>query len=440
MSLEQKIKDKTAVTGIIGLGYVGLPLMHSICQSGGQVLGFDIAADKVVRLNNGESYLDTVPSDIIRTHRDNKRFEATTEFDRLTDVDVIVICVPTPLNKYREPDLSYVLNSTKEIAQRLHPEQLVILESTTYPGTLSEEVAPLLEKISNLTAGKDFYTAFSPEREDPGNPNFETSTIPKIVGADSEKERTLATAFYNNFLKDVVPVASSGTAEAIKLTENIFRAVNIAMVNELKIIYAKMGIDIWDVIEGAKTKPFGYMPFYPGPGLGGHCIPIDPFYLTWKAKEIETPTRFIELAGEINTNMPRYVCDEVSRLLSKQKAKAINGANILILGVSYKKNINDQRESPAFPIMDLLKEWGANITYYDPHIPEITSLREHSHLVGLTSVPDVVQACQDNDVVLLLTDHDSLPYGDIANTADLIVDTRNAFASRQIIKGSIFKA
>jgi len=439
-SLIEKIKNKTVRTGIIGLGYVGLPLMHSICSSGGAVLGFDIAEDKVVKLNHGESYLDTVPSHVIKAHRDSHLFEATTDFDRLADVDVIVICVPTPLNKHKEPDLSYVLNSTSEISKRLRQEQLVILESTTYPGTLTDEVVPLLEKNSNLICGKDFYAAFSPEREDPGNPDFETSTIPKIVGADTEQERTIATAYYEAFLKSVVPVASSGTAEAIKLTENIFRAVNIALVNELKVIYSKMGIDIWDVIEGAKTKPFGYMPFYPGPGLGGHCIPIDPFYLTWKAREIDTPTRFIELAGEINTQMPRYVCDEVSRLLSREKAIAVNGANILILGVSYKKNINDQRESPSFPIMDILKEWGANISYYDPHIPEITSLREYPQLVGLTSVQNVVEACESHDAVLLLTDHDLLPYEDIVKSSGMVIDTRNAFASRGFSEGHIFKA
>ena len=438
-NLKTKIQNKSVKTGIIGLGYVGLPLMHSICNAEGTVLGFDIAPDKVEKLNTGKSYLDTVPDEIIKKHRDNNLFEATTDFDRLDEVDVIVICVPTPLNKNNEPDLSYVQKSTQEIAQRLRKEQLVILESTTYPGTLTEEVQPLLEKHSNLSAGTDFYTAFSPEREDPGNAHFETSTIPKIVGADTELERELTASYYQNFLKEVIPVASSATAEAIKLTENIFRAVNIALVNELKVIYAKMGIDIWDVIEGAKTKPFGYMPFYPGPGLGGHCIPIDPFYLTWKAKQINIPTRFIELAGEINTHMPNYVCEETKHILEQEKSINIKGANILVVGVAYKKNINDQRESPAFPIIDTLKKQGANITYYDPHIPKVTSLREYPHLVDMQSISNIQKASQDSDVVLLLTDHDNLPYEDIVKNASLIIDTRNAFATRQYVTPYIFK-
>lgn len=439
MRLEDKIKNKTVVTAVIGLGYVGLPLTHAICSAGGRVLGFDIVQDKVDRLNNGESYLDTVSDRVIQDMRAKDLFEATTDFDRLKETDVIVLCVPTPLTKHREPNLSYVLNSVREIAARLRPEQLVILESTTYPGTLKDEVVPLLEKEAELSAGQDFYTAFSPEREDPGNPNFTTSDIPKIVGADTEYERELSTAFYQNFLKTVVPVASSATAEAVKLTENIFRAVNIALVNELKVIYAKMGIDVWDVIEGAKTKPFGYMPFYPGPGLGGHCIPIDPFYLSWKAKEIDTPTRFIELAGEINSNMPYHVCDEVLKILNRQKAMAVKGAKILILGLSYKKNVNDQRESPAFPIIDTLQKWGAEVSYHDPHIPQITSLRAYPDIVGMPSVQNVEQACQENDLALLLTDHDIFPYHDIASQADLIVDTRNSFASRGITERHIFK-
>ncbi|MGH1403801.1 MAG: nucleotide sugar dehydrogenase [Alphaproteobacteria bacterium] len=440
MTLEQKIKDKSVVTAIIGLGYVGLPLAHSICQAGGHVLGFDVVQDKVDQLNKGESYLDTMPGHLVKENRDKGLFEATTDFDRLQETDVIVICVPTPITKYKEPNLLYVLNSAEEIAKRLNKEQLVILESTTYPGTLKDEVIPVLEQHSGLNAGKDFYTAFSPEREDPGNPDFSTSGIPKIVGADTELERDLATDYYRNFLQTVIPVASSGTAEAIKLTENIFRAVNIALVNELKVIYAKMGIDIWDVIEGAKTKPFGYMPFYPGPGLGGHCIPIDPFYLSWKAKEVDTPTRFIELAGEINSRMPHYVCDEVSQILNREKSLAVNGAKILVLGVSYKKNINDQRESPAFPIIDTLQKWGGEVSYYDPHISEITSLREYPHIVGMKSVEDYVQGAKDSDLVLLLTDHDQLPYDEIVAHSDLIVDTRNAFAVRGLVKPHIFKA
>ena len=440
MRLEDKIKDKTVVTGIIGLGYVGLPLTHAICHAAGKVLGFDIVQDKVDKLNMGESYLETFPNNVLQDIREKKLFEATTNFDRLQEADVIVLCVPTPLTKYKEPDLSYVLNSTREIAKRLRPEQLVILESTTYPGTLKDEVVPLLEKESKRSAGQDFYTAFSPEREDPGNLDFSTSTIPKIVGADTEYERKLSTAFYQNFLQTVIPVASSGTAEAIKLTENIFRAVNIALVNELKLIYAKMGIDIWDVIEGAKTKPFGYMPFYPGPGLGGHCIPIDPFYLSWKAKEVDMPTRFIELAGEINSSMPYFICDEALKILNREKAIAMKGAKILILGLSYKKNVNDQRESPAFPIISTFKKWGAEVSYYDPHIPQVTSLRSYPDLIGMKGVQNVEQSCQESDLVLLLTDHDKLPYLEIASKASLIIDSRNCFASRGIAEKHIFKA
>lgn len=440
MTLELRIKNKTFVTGIIGLGYVGLPLMHSICSAECNVLGFDIVQSKVDQLNRGESYLDTVSDELITLHRENTLFEATTDFERLGEVDVVVICVPTPLNKHKEPDLSYVLNSALKIGKKLRKEQLVILESTTYPGTLKDEVIPLLEKTSKLSNGSDFYCAFSPEREDPGNINFTTSDIPKIVGADSEKERTLATTFYESFLSSVVPVSSSGTAEAIKLTENIFRAVNIALVNELKIIYSEMGIDIWEVIEGAKTKPFGFMPFYPGPGLGGHCIPIDPFYLTWKAREFETPTKFIELAGEINSYMPLYVSNKISKILNQTKSLAVNGSKILVLGVSYKKNINDLRESPAFPIIETLKEWGANITYHDPHVPTITPLRAHPALEGMKSHQDCIEACKDSDLVLLITDHDKLPYADILKNSNLIVDTRNAFNSRGLDATYLFKA
>lgn len=439
MSLEQKIKNKTAVAGIIGLGYVGLPLMHSICRSGGKVVGFDIDPKKVEKLNEGESYLDTVPDDIIARHRQSALFEATNDFSRLADIDIIIICVPTPLAENRDPDLSYVVKTVEGIAKTLRPEQLIVLESTTYPGTMNDVVQPLLEKDTGLKAGENFYLAFSPEREDPGNPNFETSTIPKVVGANSEKELSMTADFYSGFVSQVVPVSSSSAAEAVKITENIFRAVNIALVNELKVIYDAMGIDVWEVIDAAKTKPFGYMPFYPGPGLGGHCIPIDPFYLTWKAREIDMPTRFIELAGEINTAMPNYVVERTAKAL-EARGKALEGSKILILGVAYKKNINDQRESPAFAVMEILNEKGADISFYDPHIPKVNDMRHYPQFSGLESVDNLQAALSECDAVLLLTDHDKIDYAAVADKAALIIDTRNAFASRHMMGDHIMKA
>jgi UDP-N-acetyl-D-glucosamine dehydrogenase len=440
MTLAQKIKDKTVHTGIIGLGYVGLPLMHSICRSGLKVTGFDIDPAKVEKLNKGESYLDTVPADIIGRHRQSGLFEATADFAKLSDMDVIIICVPTPLSENREPDLSYVTKTAEQISKTLRPEQLVVLESTTYPGTIQDVVRPLMEEKSGLTAGKDFYLAFSPEREDPGNPNFETSTIPKVVGADSPEELDLTVAYYSHFLDKVVPVSTTATAEAVKITENIFRAVNIAMVNELKVIYDAMGIDVWEVIEAAKTKPFGYMPFYPGPGLGGHCIPIDPFYLTWKANEIDMPTRFIELAGEINTAMPTYVVEQAEKALQERAGMDLKKAKVLILGVAYKKNINDQRESPAFSVMELLQEKGADISYFDPHLPEIMPTREYPHFSGMKSADNLEEAVSSSDMVLLLTDHDQIDYKMVADKAGLIIDTRNAFAARGITGDNLLKA
>ncbi|MEZ5902363.1 MAG: nucleotide sugar dehydrogenase [Alphaproteobacteria bacterium] len=440
MNLQHKIDNKKVITGIIGLGYVGLPLMNSICCSGRKVLGFDIDTNKIKKLNSGKSYLDTVPEKIISTHRKSRLFEATDDFNRLKDVDVIVICVPTPLGENRDPDLSYVINTTETISKNLRKDQLIILESTTYPGTLSDVVRPILETETGLKAGVDFYLAFSPEREDPGNPNFETSTIPKVVGADNTQERDAAVSFYQGFLKTVVPVSSSATAEAVKITENIFRAVNIALVNELKVIYDAMGIDIWEVVKAAKTKPFGYMPFYPGPGLGGHCIPIDPFYLTWKAQQIGLSTRFIELAGEINTSMPDYVVDKVEKTLMENKSISIDKSKILILGVAYKKNINDQRESPAFAVMEILSKKKADVSFFDPHVCEVGPMREFPQFSGKKSVCDLEKAIKEADIVLVITDHDKIDYKTVAEIADLIVDTRNAFDARGITKKYIFKA
>lgn len=440
MKLKDKIDNNQFLTAIIGLGYVGLPLMNSICCSGSKVLGFDIDPNKVKALNEGISYLDTVKSEIIETHRNSGAFEATVNFERLEEADVIVICVPTPLNKHREPDLSYVVDTVKDISKTLRPEQLIVLESTTYPGTLQEVVKPILESKTNLKSGVDFYLAFSPEREDPGNPNFETSTIPKVVGADHEHERITAITFYERFIERVVSVSTSKTAEAVKITENIFRAVNIALVNELKVIYEKMGIDIWEVVDAAKTKPFGYMPFYPGPGLGGHCIPIDPFYLTWKARELDVPTRFIELAGEINSSMPRYIVEQTGNYLSERKKKSINGSNILVVGLAYKKNINDQRESPSFAIIDLLEKKFANIDYHDPLIPKILPTREYPLLTGKESIDLNTKDISSYDAILIITDHDCIDYQKIMDSNCLIIDTRNAIESRGLHSDNVFKA
>lgn len=425
--LKAKIEAGDIVAGIIGLGYVGLPLAHSLCSKSIRTIGFDIDPGKAEKLNNGESYLDTVPPEHIKPHVDAKLFEATTDFGRLAEADFIMICVPTPLNQNREPDLSYIEKTTQSIAESLRPGQVIILESTTYPGTLDDVVAPILTE-GGLREGQDFYLAYSPEREDPGNKKFETSTTPKIVGCNSDEGLEVAAAFYSLFISEVIPVSSAKTAEAVKITENIFRAVNIALVNELKVIYAKMGIDIWEVVEAAKSKPFGYMPFYPGPGLGGHCIPIDPFYLTWKAREIGLPTRFIELAGEINTAMPDYVVAQVAKALSKKSKKAINGSKLLMLGVAYKKNINDQRESPAFPIMKILAEQGASVDYHDAHIPEVLPMRQYPDMAGQKSVPLDADTLSSYDGVVIVTDHDGVDYASVVQNAQVIVDTRNALA------------
>ncbi|MCB9991207.1 MAG: nucleotide sugar dehydrogenase [Rhodospirillales bacterium] len=421
--LKAKLAQNDILAGIIGLGYVGLPLMHSMCSKGVKVLGFDIDPSKAERLNKGESYLDTVPGDIVKQWVDANLFSATSDMDRLKEADFIIICVPTPLDANREPDLSYVESTAHAIARTLRPGQLISLESTTYPGTMDEIVKSILE-ATGLKAETDFYLAYSPEREDPGNKDFHTASTPKVIGADSPEALDIATDFYGRFIEHVVPVSSSRTAEAVKLTENIFRAVNIALVNELKVIYDRMGIDIWEVVEAAKTKPFGYMPFYPGPGLGGHCIPIDPFYLTWKAREYDVQTRFIELAGEINHSMPQYVCDKTAAALGGLKDK-----KLLVLGVAYKKNINDQRETPAFPLIEILEQGGAQVDYYDPHIPEILPTRHHPGLTGKSSITWDPAALGAYDAVLIITDHDAVDYGTVRDNAKLVIDTRNAIKS-----------
>jgi UDP-N-acetyl-D-glucosamine dehydrogenase len=429
-ALRRKIESHEAPVGVCGLGYVGLPLAIAASRARFPVLGFDIDATKVAQLNAGTSYLGTVADGAIGEALATERFEATDDFARLAESDVIVICVPTPLTRHREPDLSYVENTSRTIAKALRPGQLVILESTSYPGTTEEVVKPILEE-TGLRSGVDFFLGFSPEREDPGNAVYGTTTIPKVVSGEGREASELAALFYGSIVEKVVPVSSTRTAEAVKITENIFRAINIALVNELKIVFRTMGIDIWEVIEAAKTKPFGYMPFYPGPGLGGHCIPIDPFYLTWKAREHGVPTRFIELAGEINTAMPRYVIGLLEEALDQHASITLSRARVLILGMAYKKNVADIRESPALVLLDLLEKRGAATAFHDPHVDEIPPTREHGHLAGRRSVPLTPETLAQFDAVLLVTDHDAIDYP-VLRDASLVVDTRNACLRRGI--------
>ncbi len=433
------IGARQARIGVIGLGYVGLPLAMTTARAGFTVLGFDIDADKMTAIDAGRSYIDAVPDAVLAAECAAGRFAATTDFARLGECDVIAICVPTPLTRHREPDLSYVSGTCRQILATLRRGQLIVLESTTYPGTTEEVMKPILEE-SGLTAGSDFFLAYSPEREDPGNRDFETSTIPKIVAGDGAAAAELVAAFYGAVVKTVVPVSGTRTAEAVKLTENVFRAVNIALVNELKLVYDRMGIDIWEVINAAKTKPFGYMPFYPGPGLGGHCIPIDPFYLTWKSREYDQPTRFIELAGEINTAMPRYVVDRLAEALDRSLGKALSRSRILIMGLAYKKNVPDIRESPSLRLMELLIERGADVAYHDPHLAEVPRTREYGHLKGRRSVAFTADDLSGFDAAIVATDHDRVDYRLLADSVPLVVDTRNTFGSRGIAAPNVVKA
>lgn len=437
--LSAKIDARTAQAGVIGLGYVGLPLAITLAQSGFSVTGFDIDPKKIVALDAGHSYIEAVTDAALSAQTAQNRFRSTSDFARLAQCDVIVICVPTPLTKHRDPDLSFVEATCRSIAAALRPGQLVVLESTTYPGTTDDVVKTILEK-TGLTSGKDFFLGFSPEREDPGNRDFQTSTIPKIVAGDGEDASRLMQAFYGAAVKTVVPVSSNATAEAVKLTENIFRAVNIALVNELKTVYAAMGIDIWEVIEAAKTKPFGYMPFYPGPGLGGHCIPIDPFYLTWKSREYELPTRFIELAGEINSAMPRYVVGKLAEALDIRAGKALSRSRVLVLGLAYKKNVPDIRESPSLRLIEIIEERGGQADYHDPFVSEIPSTREYMALKGRASVPLDEKTVKSYDAILVSTDHDDVDYAALAEWSPLIVDTRNIFTRRGLAAGHIVKS
>ncbi len=480
----------TASLAVVGLGYVGLPLSLQFVRSGVGVLGLDIDPAKIEALNRGSSYIRHIPSEAILRARKRRQFSASTDFSRLREVEAVVICVPTPLNKNREPDISFVLDTGRAIAPFLRADgegptpstpalgggrlgsasarspgrgngrwklnrpsdlprartnnhyprkKLIVLESTSYPGTTDEDLRAVLEAGSGLKAGVDFHLAFSPEREDPGNPDSKVGAIPKVVGGYTPECLQRAVELYSKAIATVVPVSSCRVAEAAKLLENTFRSVNIALVNELKVVYDAMGIDIWEVIKAARTKPFGFMPFYPGPGLGGHCIPIDPFYLTWKAREYGQHTRFIELAGEINTSMPDYVIHRVGMALNARQ-KAPNGATILVLGLAYKPDVDDDRESPSYVLMDKLRALGATVVYYDPHVPVIRPSREHSHWAGTESVVwsrEVIQSC---DVVLIATPHRAVNYQELAEWCPCIVDARNAMAAVRTKPGQVWKA
>jgi len=438
-ALHRRFVAREATIGVIGLGYVGLPLVGAVAGSGFTVLGFDIDAEKVAQLNAGRSYIRHIPDATIGGWLRGGRFHAVADFTRLHEADAVLICVPTPLTRHREPDLTYIVGTTEAIAPQLRRGQLIVLESTTYPGTTREVMQPILER-GGLKSGVDFFLAYSPEREDPGNTQFSTTKIPKVVGGDGPDALRLATALYDQFVAGTIPVSSPETAEAVKLTENIFRAVNIALVNELKMVYAAMGIDVWEVIKAASTKPFGFMPFYPGPGLGGHCIPIDPFYLTWKAREYDISTRFIELAGEVNTRMPHYVIERLSGALNERFGRSLKGTRVLILGLAYKKNVDDIRESPTLKIMQLLEERGASVAYHDPFVPEVPPSREHPEFAGRRSVALLPESLRDFDVALICTDHDGVDYRIVVECCPLVVDTRNACAHAGIAAASVVKA
>lgn len=435
LSLLEKIGSRTAHLGVIGLGYVGLPLSIEYCKAGFPVTGFDIDHKKVESLEKGHPYISHI--DISSLASKECHFTPTSDFSGLARMDCIIICVPTPLTKNLDPDMSYIFSATKTIAHFLRKGQLIVLESTTYPGTTDEDMRGILEK-TGLRAGEDFFLAFSPEREDPNNPQFRTANIPKVVGGYTEKCLAVAKALYDTVFTKTVPVSSTRVAEASKLLENIYRAVNIALVNELKMLFDRMGIDVWEVIETAKTKPFGFQAFYPGPGLGGHCIPIDPYYLTWKAREYDFSTRFIELAGEINTNMPYYIMEKVSSVLN-ELGKPLKGTKILILGIAYKKDVDDMRESPALRVTELLLEQGAHVEYHDPYLPFGRDYRHHPN-IDMESIQLTEAALKEADLVLLLTDHSNFDYPFIERHAGCIIDTRNAFERNGIKSPKIHKA
>ncbi|MFZ2446193.1 MAG: nucleotide sugar dehydrogenase [Syntrophobacteraceae bacterium] len=435
-ALVEKIEKKEAKVGIIGLGYVGLPLMVRFGEAGFPILGFDIDSRKIDALLHGRSYIKHIPIEPVVRFLEAGRLDVTMDFDRLAEADCILICVPTPLTEKMEPDLRFVIDTTEMIASRLRPGQLVVLESTTYPGTTDEELLPRLEK-RGMKVGRDFHLAFSPEREDPGNKSFSTGNIPKVVGGITPECLECAVALYGHAVSKVVPVSSTRVAELTKLLENIYRGVNIALVNELKMLAIKMEIDIWEVIRAAATKPFGYTPFYPGPGLGGHCIPIDPFYLSWKAREYDFATRFIQLAGEVNTSMPSYVIERLIHALNARR-KCLNGSKALVLGVAYKKDIDDDRESPSYTIMQMLLDHGAELCYNDPHVPKLKPTRKHDF--RMDSVPLTRECLEQMDAVIILTDHSQYDYGWIVENSRLVIDTRNATAGIEDGKGNIVAA
>lgn len=435
--LEQAIKDKTAIIGIIGLGYVGLPLIDAFVNTGFKSIGFDVDQNKVDQLQAGQSYIQHIPSTTVSNWLEKKQFEATTDLSRMKEADALLICVPTPLTSSRDPDLTYVEKTTEAIAESLRPGQLIVLESTTYPTTTRDVMLPILNS-KGLTIGEDYYLAYSPEREDPGNPDFSAAGIPKVVGGMDENSLQVAVALYEHAVVNVVPVSSPEVAEACKILENTYRAVNIAMVNELKTLFDRMGIDVWEVIDAAKTKPFGFQAFYPGPGLGGHCIPIDPFYLSWLARKEGLTTRFIELAGEVNTRMPRYVIDRLAEFLNQQ-SKPLKGSKICMLGVAYKKDVDDPRESPSFHLMDLLLERGVDFTYNDPHIPQLPKMRHHN-VPAMESQELTKEYLAQQDCVLIATDHSDYDYNFIVEHSNMVLDTRNA--TKDVTQGreKIFKA
>jgi UDP-N-acetyl-D-glucosamine dehydrogenase len=428
LDLEQRIKKREACVGVIGLGYVGLPLVKTFLNAGFQVIGFDVDRNKVSSLNKARSYIKHVTGEDLKPFIREKKFETTSDFKSLSKADVIIICVPTPLDAHKNPDLSFVLNTTQVIAENLRKGQLVVLESTTYPGTTEEEMLPILES-TGLKVGKDFYLAYSPERENPGDEVFTTARIPKVLGGVTPSCKKVAKALYDQIVVLTILVSAPRVAEATKLLENIFRSVNIALVNEMKMILERMNIDVWEVIQAASSKPFGFMPFFPGPGYGGHCIPVDPFYLTWKAKEVDYATKFIELAGEINTQMPYYVVSKTVETLNA-RGKSIKGANILMLGVAYKRDVDDQRESPSLKIISLLQEKGAKISYNDPYVPESKGHRDYPDL-NLRSIPLTEKGLKRADAIIIATDHSVYDYDWIVKNASLVIDTRNAVKKKR---------
>lgn len=434
--LHNKLRDVSAVSGVIGLGYVGLPLAQHLCEAGYRVLAFDIDEKKIRTLENGQSYISHIPAEWIGREIEAGKLTPTADFSRLAEADCISICVPTPLNKNREPDLQYIEATTEAIGACLRPGQLIVLESTTYPGTTKELVLPILER-SGLKVGQDFWLAFSPEREDPGNRRFNISTIPKVVGGVTPECTALASEYYGRIFKQVIPVKDASTAELSKLLENVYRSVNIALVNELKMLCDRMDLDIWEVIDAAATKPFGFMPFYPGPGLGGHCIPIDPFYLSWKAREFDFSARFIELSAEINTSMPKYVVTRVMEALNV-RGKTLKGARVLLLGAAYKKDIDDMRESPSIRLIELLQERGALVDYNDPHVPRIVPGRHHG--ISMESTELSAKGLQEYDCVLVSTAHSCYDFDFVVAHSKLVVDTRNATRDVKDNRDRIVKA